>query len=691
MHDTSRCILPLTFSLFLFLTILAAYSNSIGKVYAVDEVRFIGEVYRGEAVYNEQLGVKEYFIGVIVTEVLEDPNDLISTGERIHVFYFNPMGLNVGDIVDVYGYYSFDGGHVVVIFKELNTQYYLKLIDHVELEERKEGVAVVIDPEFVHEIKIWAKKVYEYETFVMEILETEGEKIEYYRLRYSEKLNLKSGDVVRYRGVVRNITVGESIIEGELESFDDKSSIEIISSRITIKRVPPLVIPGSKIKIKITVENSPRGSLYLLNIPLNSTLRPISNIEISDFELMPTPMPIAGDGDYLVEIIAELPPGKYELSAFILPEGWTFKNTELITYEGFFQGAKLYKCYNIVEDSTFYVNSISKNLTVLGILGYEKMYREPPPVREAGLLVIGSFVLSCFLAYVANLNIFSQILGSIKGIVNSLTKSMKTPRWLQETFSNYLEEYFKSLREKRVPRPKRWRIITLRDIATAIISVIIMVIVYTFIESGTPSNFLTPSIFMYIAPRVLLTTVLIYLVNDYGESLIAKFRNIWAEIRLWPGGSLSLILTGFLLYSPFASPSLTLYQYGCPWWEKVRITILKFLLLTFLAGFFALAYVLGLRILGDAGILICLISASFMLIPIKPYPGEELRKRKPILWLFLFTSAFTLYFAAFSNLISRLAYIAIGSSSFLVLFYEEVFSKKTFILKFIKAPIPPPP
>jgi len=26
-----------------------------------------------------------------------------------------------------------------------------------------------------------------------------------------------------------------------------------------------------------------------------------------------------------------------------------------------------------------------------------------------------------------------------------------------------------------------------------------------------------------------------------------------------------------------------------------------------------------------------------------------------------------------------------------VLFYEEVFSKKTFILKFIKAPIPPPP
>ncbi|RLE73232.1 MAG: hypothetical protein DRJ37_00855, partial [Thermoprotei archaeon] len=281
MHDTSRCILPLTFSLFLFLTILAAYSNSIGKVYAVDEVRFIGEVYRGEAVYNEQLGVKEYFIGVIVTEVLEDPNDLISTGERIHVFYFNPMGLNVGDIVDVYGYYSFDGGHVVVIFKELNTQYYLKLIDHVELEERKEGVAVVIDPEFVHEIKIWAKKVYEYETFVMEILETEGEKIEYYRLRYSERLNLKSGDVVRYRGVVRNITVGESIIEGELEFFDDKSSIEIISSRITIKRVPPLVIPGSKIKIKITVENSPRGSLYLLNIPLNSTLRPISDIEIS--------------------------------------------------------------------------------------------------------------------------------------------------------------------------------------------------------------------------------------------------------------------------------------------------------------------------------------------------------------------------------------------------------------------------
>jgi|GEM_PF-5405041 len=55
----------------------------------------------------------------------------------------------------------------------------------------------------------------------------------------------------------------------------------------------------------------------------------------------------------------------------------------------------------------------------------------------------------------------------------------------------------------------------------------------------------TPSIFMYIAPRVLLTTVLIYLVSDYSESLIAKFRNIWAEIRLWPGGFLSLILTGF--------------------------------------------------------------------------------------------------------------------------------------------------
>ena len=691
LHNIAKCALPLFFSVFLFIAIFSMYSSSIGKVYAVEEVRFIGEVYRGETVYSEQLGVKEYFIGVIITEVLEDPNDLIFASERVHVFYFNPMGLNIGDVVDVYGYYSFDGEHVVVIFKELNVQYYLKLIDHVEPGERKEGIAVVIDPEFVHEIKIQAEKVYEYETFVMEVLETEEEKIKYYHFRYPEKLDLKTGDVVRYRGVVRNVTVEESIIEGEVEFFDDKSFIEIISSRITIKKVPLFVIPGSKIKIKITVENSPKGSLYLSGTPFKSTLESASNISTFDFDLTPTPIPITGDGDYSIEIVAELPPGKYELSAFILPEGWTLENTELIMYEGFFRGAKLYECHNIVEDSTFYVSSIPKNLTVLGVLRYEKVYREPPPVREAGLLIVGSFTLSCFLAYIANFNTFSQLFGSIKGIVDSLMKSIKAPDWLQEAFSNYLEEYFKALREKKIPRPKRWRIVTLRELVTVIFSIIIMVIVYTFIESGTLSNFLTPSIFTYIAPRVLLTTVLIYLVSDYGESLIAKFRNIWAEIRLWPSGSLSLLLTGFLLRSPFASPSLTLYQYGCPWWEKVRITILKFLLLIFLTGFFALAYMLGFRILGDTGILICLISASFMLIPVKPYPGRELMKKKPMLWFLLFILAFTLYFTAFSNLIPCLAYIAIGFLSFLVLFYEQVFSKKTFILRFIKAPIPPPP
>ena len=686
------------YSLLLILISILILTNwmLVSKASAQDaqEVKIRGRVYRAETVYHPHASkyFKEYYVGVIITEVLEDAQNIVSVGEIAYISYTEPLGLDVGDIIEAYGQYSYDLVSIIYVVQEFNANYYIKLIDRSPGIERKRGTAIVSYAEFVYEIDLSPfEKAYEYNVNVMEVSNASDERIEYYDFYYPEKLNLQVGDVVYYDGILRNITVEDSLMEGEIVFFDDKSFIKVVSSRVTIAYMPSFIIAGGKVRVNIKVENSPRGTLCLWVFPI----KVLNTSSEYNYVLEPTPayFPISGDGYYSLEVTFNFPPGDYQLTAFIIPEGWYINDTDIAQYTDFEEDISVFECYNKSENLIHYSNSKPRSFTIIFSPSYEEeVYRKPPPIEEAGVIVASSLILSSLLAYISSLNIFSQAIRFLGNLILKLMKLVKMPPWLQEGFFNYIEEWLKSMKEKEIPRPENWKFITLKELKTVVISIIVVLIVYTFVESGSISNFLNFTVFAYIAPRVLLTSILVYAINDYGEALIAKIRNIWAEVRLWPCGLFSLILTGFALRSPFASPSLTLYQYGCPWWEKVRILIFKYLMLMLSTGLFALMYIVGFRIVGDAGILICLISASFMLIPVKPYPGKILFKRRFIIWLLLFLSSFILYFTALSNILPHLVYVVAGLFSLILLLYEQVLTQGSFILRLIKAPaLPPPP
>ncbi len=250
---------------------------------------------------------------------------------------------------------------------------------------------------------------------------------------------------------------------------------------------------------------------------------------------------------------------------------------------------------------------------------------------------------------------------------------IKPPKWLEELSNIYLEEVFKSVTEKEPPPPEKWRLITPPELKALLASIAIMGLVFGYIESG--GDVLTAeSLYRFLLPAVAASS-LIVIVDELSEAIASKVRGLWAEYSFWPHGAISMIITGLLLNSPFASPGRTLFSRGYPRVEKARIMVHKFLALLALAGVFAVLSRAGLEVLSDVGVLATLTLLFYSLFPVPPLPGHELASVSKVWWAVIFAVSGALYVAFLMKLVGLSVIAALGLLAAIALAFDVLMLK----------------
>ena len=93
---------------------------------------------------------------------------------------------------------------------------------------------------------------------------------------------------------------------------------------------------------------------------------------------------------------------------------------------------------------------------------------------------------------------------------------------------------------------------------------------------------------------------------------------------------------------------------------KGLIVLSKMLVLLTLTIPFAGLFMLGFKILGDAGLLLTLMTVCYSLIPLKPLAGKAVFDYRKEVSLIAFVSAGILFYSCTTNLLPHVAYLAVG-------------------------------
>ncbi len=150
--------------------------------------------------------------------------------------------------------------------------------------------------------------------------------------------------------------------------------------------------------------------------------------------------------------------------------------------------------------------------------------------------------------------------------------------------------------------------------------------------------------FLIALPSAIITGALVIVGMELMESFASRRQGIWSEVRLWPMGFVSLLITSALFLMPFGYPARchssedgTIKQRG------FVATCLPLVIMSMLLPFALLSYVPVIGAAGSIGMTLALMLLCYSVIPIKPLEGRDILKWSPPIWMVLFGSALCLF------------------------------------------------
>jgi len=252
-------------------------------------------------------------------------------------------------------------------------------------------------------------------------------------------------------------------------------------------------------------------------------------------------------------------------------------------------------------------------------------------------------------------------LGGLGQALNLAVSRLPLPDELKEFLKLYGEKVFETVDKVKLEALEKAPFIAKGELVALGISALIMTIVFGFVEANGLPRFLDPSVLAAVIPSTLLSVCLVSIGGEVFEAFCARTCGAYRQFRLWMYGLGAFLISGLLFLFPFASPGITRYQCG-ELSDKTKglIILSKMLLLLTLIAPFAGLFMLGFRIVGDAGLLLTLITVCYSLVPLKPLAGKAVFDyRKEVSLIALVAVAIILY-SCTMNLLPHFIYIAVG-------------------------------
>ncbi len=193
------------------------------------------------------------------------------------------------------------------------------------------------------------------------------------------------------------------------------------------------------------------------------------------------------------------------------------------------------------------------------------------------------------------------------------------------------------------------------------ISALIITVVFSFVEANGLPRFLNPSVLAAVIPSTLLSVCIVSTAEQLSEALCARTCKVYRQFRFWMYGLGLLLISGLLFLFPSGSPGITRYQSGkISIKTKGLIVLSKMLILLTLTIPFAVFFMLGFKIIGDAGLLLTLMTVSYSLVPLKPLSGKAVFDYRKEVSLIALISTGILFYSCTVNLLPHVTYLAVG-------------------------------
>lgn len=280
--------------------------------------------------------------------------------------------------------------------------------------------------------------------------------------------------------------------------------------------------------------------------------------------------------------------------------------------------------------------------------------REPRSVHlVAEVAVVGAVVTAATAALMS--------FGGSGQAFNSAVSKLPIPDRLKDFLQLYGEAVFEKVDKAKLEALEKAAFITRGDLAALGISAIILTIVFGFVEANGLPGFLDPSVLIAVIPSTLLSVTIVSIAEELIEALCARTCRVCRQYRLWLYGLGAFLISGLLFLFPFASPGITRYQCSeISDKTKGLIVLSKMLVLLTLMIPFAGLFMLGFKIIGDAGLLLTLMTVCYSLVPLKPLAGKAVFDYRKEVSLIALVSVAILFYSWTVNLLPHVTYLAAG-------------------------------
>jgi len=251
--------------------------------------------------------------------------------------------------------------------------------------------------------------------------------------------------------------------------------------------------------------------------------------------------------------------------------------------------------------------------------------------------------------------------GGLGQSFNSAVSKLPIPDELKDFLKLYGEEIFETVDKMKLETLEKAPFITKGELAAIGISALIMTIVFGYVEANGLPRFLNPSVLAAVIPATLLSVCIVSITGVLSEALCARTCRVCRQFRLWMYGIGAFLISGFLFLFPFASPGITRYQCGeISDKTKGLIVLSKMLILLTLTIPFAGLFMLGFKIIGDAGLLLTLMTVCYSLVPLKPLAGKAVFDYRKEVSLIALVSTGILFFSFTFKLLPHVTYLVVG-------------------------------
>lgn len=255
----------------------------------------------------------------------------------------------------------------------------------------------------------------------------------------------------------------------------------------------------------------------------------------------------------------------------------------------------------------------------------------------------------------------TALLAGLGPSLNSAISNLPIPKQLRSFLKFYGASLFQKVDKVKLSALEKAPLITRGELAALGISIMIVTIVYSFVEANGLQQFLKPSVLAAVIPSTFFSVCVVTVTKVFSDAFCARTGNAYRKFSLWVTGVLTFVVSGILFLFPFSSPGITRYQ-SLEITKKTKglIVLSKTLILLTLTIPFSLLFMMGFKIIGDTGVLLALMYSCYSLVPLKHLSGKAVFDYRKEVSLIAFASTAFLFYSCTVNLLHIAAYLPIG-------------------------------